>query len=344
MKVEFKDGKIIAKGQYFEKAEYDMASDLASVVADGCGGLSSYRVANVAGNFIPTFLSLDLSVCGEPLSPYLPKSVEMVGRTQRVTLQTASGDLSITTFLAESVNGAFIRIEGDFSYDLSVNYRGDKAKSAVGVTYVEGSSFRLSSSVAGEWVEENDAFYLSATGRVDLLISFASTTEDHEVAFATFAEHYAATLAEIREVVIPDTAETEEERALYLSAYFTALENHKKVGEFNAFAAGVNYMHPLRTYFRDSYFTVLPLLHSRHDLVREEILTLARGILEDGTCPSAVKSDFTGFWGDHYDSPAFFVMEVYDYYVATSDSTILSQRIEGRTILEIIDQIGRAHV
>ena len=336
MDISFWSRKIIAKGRYFEKAKYDMASETMSVVADGCGGLSSYRVNNVAGDFIPTFLSLDFTVSGEALSPYIPKTVEMAGRTQKVTLKTSRGPLSITTFLAPSVNGVFYRIEADFGYDLSVNYRGDDAESAQGVTFVKGKSFALSSSVAGEWVKENAAFYLSGYEKVALFISFASTEDAHRAAFDSFDEHYRETMCEIDSLRTPMSVRTQEEEALYYSAYFTALENYKKVGDFGAFAAGVNYMDPLRTYFRDSYFTVLPLLHSRPELVRSELLTLARGITMTGCCPSAVKSDFTAFWGDHYDSPSFFVIELYDYVTATGDRDILRYEVNGRPMIMIV--------
>ena len=339
MEVSFKDAKIIAQGRYHEKAAYDMASDSVSVVADGCGGLSSYRVANVAGDFVPTFLSLDLTAGGEALSPYLPKRVEMVGRTQKVTVSTDEGELSVTTFLSAPVNGVFIRIEAGFPFEFSVNYRGEEAKGAHNTSFVKGGRFMLSSSVPGDWIRENAAFYASALGRADILISFAAKRTAHREAFGAFDAHYASTLAEIKGVEIPSSAETEEEKALYLSAYFTALQNYKKAGAFGAFAAGVKYMDPLRTYFRDSYFTVLPLLSSRPDLVRQEILTLARGIKKDGSCPSAVKSDFTAFWGDHYDSPSFFVMEVYDYVKATEDEDILEEVIHGRTLLEIVRSV-----
>ncbi|MBO7389985.1 MAG: hypothetical protein J6U39_00935 [Clostridia bacterium] len=339
MKVSFKDAKIIAEGRYHEKAAYDMASDSASVVADGCGGLSSYRVNNVAGDFIRTFLSLDLKAGGEPISPYLPKRVEMVGRTQRVTVFTKEGELSVTTFLSAPVNGVFLRIEAGFPFEFSVNYRGEGARSARHVSFLKGGRFMLSSSVPGDWIRENAAFYASSSGRADLLLSFAAKRTAHREAFRSFDAHYAATLAEIKGVEIPTSAETEEEKALYLSAYFTALENYKKVGAFGAFAAGVNYMDPLRTYFRDSYFTVLPLLRSRPDMVRSEILTLARGIKKDGSCPSAVKSDFTAFWGDHYDSPSFFVMEIFEYVKASKDRAVLQERIHGRTLLEIVRSV-----
>ena len=37
------------------------------------------------------------------------------------------------------------------------------------------------------------------------------------------------------------------------------------------------------------------------------------GINENGDCPSAVKSDYSEWWGNHYDSPSFLSMMLYDY-------------------------------
>ena len=124
---------------------------------------------------------------------------------------------------------------------------------------------------------------------------------------------------EVDDVIIPASAQTEEEKALYLSALFCAIENYKECGELKGFVAGCNYLNPLRTYYRDSYWTVLPAYSYNISLVKQQVYTLARGIAEDGTCPSAVKTDLSAFWGAHYDSPSFFVMMVYDYVNHSGD-------------------------
>ena len=339
MKPTFEQGKIVINGRYFEEALYDISNEKIAVLADGCGGLKSYRVNDFAENFIATFLSLDLYVGGKPLSPYIPKKVEMIGRMQKITLQTSAGDVAITTFLSESVNGVFFSIESESEIELSLNCRGAKSDSKEEALFVEGENFLLSSSHLGDWVKENDAYYLKGKGEIKLLLSFAAEKEEHLGAFSCFDRCFSAVLDEINSVKIPSSVRTEEEKAYFLSAYFTALENRKTVGKFRAFAAGINYTNPLRTYYRDSYFTTLPLYGAHPDLLRDELLTLAAGVGEDGSCASAVKSDFTLFWGDHFDSPSFFVIQVSDYVRMSGDETLLAERVKGRAISEIVKKV-----
>lgn len=335
----FQDGKIITESKYYQEARYDIANEKIAVVADGSGGLASYRVNDGQGDCLPSFLSLDLAVNGERLSPYLSKKVEMLGRMQKVTLDTPSGKLTIKTFLTKDVNGVFFLLKGDMNFDLSLNCRGAKSADRDSVTFVKGENFLLSSSSVGDWVQANDSFYTSATGEIRLLLSFMGEEKEHRTAFADFSAYYDEVLNEIASIKIPSSVTTEEEKAMYLAATFTALENHKTIGDFRAFAAGSNYINPVRTYYRDSYFTVLPLIGSHPDLVRDEILTLARGVGEDGSCPSAVKSDFTLFWGDHYDSPSFFIAEICSYVSHTGDRAILDEKVNGTTLLEKVGAI-----
>ena len=339
MKTRFDAGKIIAEGKYFERADYYLGNEKITVTADGCGGLSSYRVTNEASDRLVSLLSLDLAVNGQRISPYLPKTVEMIGRMQKITLDAPSGALSVTTFLTKDVNGVFFRIEGAGEIEIGFNCRDAKSESRTDVALVRGANFLLSSSVPGDWVRENDIFYSKSTGKIELLFSFSADEKKHLAAFTRFDEAFDEANEEIRDVVIPDSARTEEAKAMYLAAYFTAIDNYKTCGEFRAFAAGVRYVDPLRTYYRDSYFTVLPLLSSRPDLVRNEILTLSRGIGADGACPSAVKSDFGAFWGDHFDSPCYYVTEIYDYLRETGDETLLDERIGGATIYDLVARV-----
>ncbi|MBN2984927.1 MULTISPECIES: hypothetical protein [Cohnella] len=109
--------------------------------------------------------------------------------------------------------------------------------------------------------------------------------------------------------------------------------------KFAAFYAGVNYQSPSRTYFRDGYWTLLPLLPFKPEWVRNEIVTLAHAISNDGSCPSAViynvlRDRFEQFWPDHYDSPSFFVMMLHDYLAWTHDKGLLAETVNGRTLLE----------
>lgn len=345
MKLSYQDGKIKVECPYFQEVRYDLSNERICVATDGCGGLLSYRANDREADALPSFLSLDLFSAGKPLSPYLTKKVEMIGRMQKIYLQTDEAELSITTFLSAKAPGVFWLVDsGDTALDLSLNCRGAKSESRRQTAFVAGENFLLSSSSLGEWVKENDAFYLTVKGRNYLFFSFDASEAEHRDAFCNFDLHFNETLREIEKTKIPASVLSEEEKAMYLAARFTALQNYKVAGDFRAFAAGINYIHPLRTYYRDSYFTLLPLLSSEPTLVKEELLTLARGVGEDGSCPSAVKSDFDTFWGDHYDSPSLFILELYDYVRMTGDRSILDQRIKGTSLLEKVRAIlARLH-
>lgn len=130
--------------------------------------------------------------------------------------------------------------------------------------------------------------------------------------------------------------------ALFSSCLNAAHSSYKESGDrFAGFYAGINYQSPSRTYYRDGYWTVLPILPFNPSLVRNEILTLAQGIREDGSCPSAViynilNEQFEPFWPDHYDSPSFFVLMVHDYLAWTHDRKLLEYSIQGRSIFDLV--------
>ncbi len=121
------------------------------------------------------------------------------------------------------------------------------------------------------------------------------------------------------ELECPQKLEDKFLNAYYKSLLNTSLSNYKELGKFKGFLAGIVYQFPARTYYRDAYWTVLSVLPVKPELVRNEIITLANGISKKGQCPSAVKFNFKNYWGDHYDSPSFFVLMLYDYLVHTGD-------------------------
>jgi len=142
------------------------------------------------------------------------------------------------------------------------------------------------------------------------------------------AEEYIASL---------DRYQTEDEflKAYYQSLLNCSLSNYKDLGKFKGFLAGIVYQFPARTYYRDGYWTALSVLPVQPELVRAQILTLAQGIdKKSGKCPSAVKSNFKNYWGDHYDSPSFFAILLYDYITHTGDKSILSEPCKCGTVFD----------
>ena len=114
-------------------------------------------------------------------------------------------------------------------------------------------------------------------------------------------------------------------------------------GQFAGLAAGQAYSVPARTYFRDGYWTMQPLLSLAPDAVRDQIRLLAKGVQPDGEAPSGVilsgpaqsaawevfrrnadryKEEHLrpgDWWSDHFDSPLFFVLALGDYVDATGN-------------------------
>ena len=339
MSVAFEKGKIVVKGKAFEEVPFDMGSESASVVADGKGGLLSYRVNDREQNFVAPFLSLTLFADGNPIPALTPKTVSMIGRKQEIEWDLGKGKVFLALFLSRRVNGAFFSLRSTLDLSFALDLRAAKEMPSARSTFFSSGDLCFSSSDEIEWSKENECFYGKVNGQIKLLLSFSAKEEAHKKAFSAFDEALAETEREIEEVRPSDAAQTEEEKAFYSLSCFAALENFKRSGDFAAFAAGGNYIYPLRTYFRDSYFTVLSMYERNSDLIRSEILTLARGIDENGSCPSAVKSDFTSFWGEHFDSPSLFVLEVFDYVTHTKDESVLFEKTKGGTVLGEIARI-----
>lgn len=128
-----------------------------------------------------------------------------------------------------------------------------------------------------------------------------------------------------------------------------AVSNFKAdpLGGFEGLTAGVHYETPARTYFRDSFWACQALLPFYPELVRAQVVALAGGVHDDGSCPSAVlfpspvlaaaleaaRETIPGFstfhrpprdfWSGHHDSPSFFLLLLYDYLAWTGDGTVL---------------------
>ena len=342
MKHEYQDGKIILHGRFWETALYNVANECISVQLDGKAGLCEYYAANKSDNYVAAYVRAAFAVDGKTLDAFAPKTMEMIGRKQKITFRQDGVEFAIEQFLAPSINGLFTQItvqsERPAQCEFSLYCGRYGAKVLSDGRTVSAGEMVLSSSIKGQWIDENGAYYLQehVAGKkiFHLFLSFDCSVQQAESFLNRFDFYQSQTDAEIESIRFPDSVQTQEEKAFYCSTYFCALENYRKTGDFSGFSAGCRYMNPLRTYYRDGYWTTLSMYKSHIGLVRDEIVTLARGIASDGGCPSAVKSDFSAFWGNHYDSPSFFVMMLYDYVNHSGDRAILTEDNDGKTILE----------
>lgn len=336
----FENGAIVTEGAVYEPIPYDVANRVASARFNGKGGVDYFAVADGA-LFSAPIRYMNLVYNGEIQSPLLSKRVCMLGRRQTVTVDLKTAALTVEQYLDEALCGVFsvyrltvdraedtldIGLNGDFFRDLAVQ----EARA------LEGADKGFDASGEIRYCPENGAVYFRLTAQAPVLYTVMAFGDEEQRAAcraADFSAVRAAALAAVQAVAVPENL-SEEEKALFYSSFWCALENYKEKGAYKGFMAGCRYLSPMRTYYRDSYYTVLSMYHAHADKVKKQILTLARGIGADGTCPSAVKSDWSDWWGDHYDSPSFFAMMVYDYIRYTGELSLADMVVGERTVLE----------
>ena len=324
MQTSFRDGKIVVKGKNHEPVVYDVSGNDLRVRFDGLGGITDYTVSNQGGNCVRQSF-LNVFADGEKIDLFADKTVEMIGRTQKITLTRNGLSFEIFQFVPPFGNAVFIEVAASKAgkYDLAFLFgQADKG-------------FRYAADVENEFVPANAAVYLHAVRRARFVLSYGAGEGECEAMLSRFSALKESVVAEYESVAIPASATTEKDKALYVSSIFCALENYKEIGDYKGFSAGCSYVAPVRTYFRDSYWTVLAMYKDYSRLVRNQILTLSHGIDENGDCPSAVTFELRHHWRSHYDSPSFFVLMVYDYINRTGDFTILSETVKGKTVYDL---------
>jgi hypothetical protein len=135
-------------------------------------------------------------------------------------------------------------------------------------------------------------------------------------------------------------------RTMVIQGVHAALSSIRQdeTGGFAGLAAGQAYSSPARTYYRDGYWTLQPLLTLAPEAVREQIRKLAKGVQPDGEAPSGVilsgraqSKAWRAFrehpdrykehhlrpedwWSDHFDSPLFLILAIGDYVRQTGDA------------------------
>lgn len=340
MDYQFKDGAIVAKGKFFERTIYDVSNEVLSATFNGKGGVEEYLIANGEQYKGNKFASISYN--GVMQDALLNKTVFMFGRRQTIWIELKDAVLSIEHFLDEKVNGVFT------SYRLITGRKEDKAEVSLtsmikyndnksGVVKVflgEEKGFAASGSC--EYIMENRAMIVRLSYEepvVNTFMTFGELPEAIENYIEKFDDYRNALELEKRAIRVPKGL-NEEETALFYNTYYCSLENYKEYGEYKGFMAGCRYLSPMRSYYRDSYFTVLPMYNGHIDKVRSQIFTLAKGIAEDGTCPSAVKWDWSAHWGNHYDSPSFLAMMLYDYIKFTGDVSYADVPVGDSSVLE----------
>ncbi len=335
MKIFFSNGRIVTDGYFYEDVPYDVSANNLSVCFDGKGGLSKYLSVRTGNNYSSRSM-FSVYKDGERIGAYTKKTVKMAGRIQEICLLGDGYRIEMKQFIVRDDDAVFVEMA--FFAEENASFTVVYGMGCGGVAWTFPA---FACSLPHKCVQENMCFEfgVNVSGGEAQYVRFVMSYEENpsycEGLLFCFNEKAQIARGEIDSVAIPASVQTEEEKALYLSALFCSLENYKECGGLKGFVAGCHYLNPLRTYYRDSYWTVLPMYAYDVSLVKRQICTLAHGIAENGTCPSAVKQDFSGFWGGHYDSPSFFVMMVYDYVNHSGDRAILQEVINGKTLFEL---------
>ena len=331
MKISFQNGRIVADGYFYENVPYDVSANNLSVCFDGKGSISKYLSVRSGKDYSESsFFSIYKN--GEQVGAYTAKRVKMAGRIQEITLLGEDWRLEMLQFITKNDDAVFVEVRVYADKDARFD-----------IVYGTGISWEIpafSCSADHAWLEGNMCFTVSMGGecsQVQFVLSYEESKQYCDKLLAEFEQKRLSAQREVDDVKFPASAKTEEDKALYLSALFCSLENYKECEGLKGFVAGCNYLNPLRTYYRDSYWTVLPMYTYDITLIKKQIRTLARGIAQDGTCPSAVKRDFSAFWGGHYDSPSFFVMMAYDYVNHSGDVAFLNESIGEKTLIELCE-------
>lgn len=325
----------------YEKVRYDVSNYVMGAAFDGCGGVEYYAVTD-GKTFGWPIRFVNFNYNGKPIDALYDKEVTVFGRVQTIAIDLRGAVLRIEQFLDERENAVY------FSYTLDTEHKDDKVDIGLlsplfsAPVCVDKQTFRREDAVFFtdgelEYIEDNEAVYFSLSASKPTVKAIFACGEKlpgpDEGMFGEFSRIYDRIGQEWNAIKVP-AGLNEAETALFYSAYYCALENYKEKGDYKGFMAGCRYLSPMRTYYRDSYFTVLPMYNGHCEKVRNQIITLARGIHEDGSCPSALKSDWSDWWGDHYDSPSCFVMMLYDYICMTGDREIADYRVGDKTVFE----------
>lgn len=390
MKTTYQNGAILHEDTFIAQTLYDISNNLLTAQFDGRGNITKYSVVN-KWEFIASFSSI-MQIGNRIIDFTVPKTVQMIGRKQVVTLTAEGAEIKITSFADSGSNAVFQEYkvyakEKDIDFTNVFNFELDGA-SYLKALFIDRFSLKnlgkaifgsvgklikntkkahtqngcfvsrcdplgecyvdIAMTAPGTQLESNRLYVNQykcgivvphGTTKTMRLVYSMGTRSDYSECdvfkcFQNFDTHKNECEEYIKAFPCPDVCDSEFLKAFFNSCYNCSLSMYKEKGNFKGFLAGLVYQSPARTYFRDGYWTALAVLPYQPELVKNQILTLSKGIDKDGKCPSAVKYNFKNWWGNHYDSPSFFVILLYDYVRVTGDKSILTSPWRGKTVLD----------
>ena len=161
MKHEFSNGKIIAKGKFYERAIYNVSNQKLSAVFDGLGSVPYYALGDKNSYYATMKIALHYN--GKPTDFCMPKKVEMIGRKQEITVDFCDGnELIIKSFLDKSTNAVFTEftLKGNGDKDVDVALGHALVDGVQEGNLVFGKSVAFAANTNIDYVADNYAVYL----------------------------------------------------------------------------------------------------------------------------------------------------------------------------------------
>ncbi|MDR2571195.1 MAG: hypothetical protein LBD23_13045 [Oscillospiraceae bacterium] len=352
----FPDGAIAVSLPVLAQALYDVSNHVCMAQFDGCGNIVKYSQIG-KGDLLEFGLHYCvLQVDGIAISEMM-KTVTMIGRRQEIHICCDDMDIVISQFLDDNTNAVFtsylFKNKSNATQNISLS---------LGISGLPSVKIKSLPSLDNVEIMKNDLgqrcyYTLTLAVSPDSCVDFKyivspdeTLTETNADTSAEFLSIFTAAENEARNYIMRLQAmadqihiadRSDKLRAIYVSCMSCAFSAYKSIPEleFHALFAGISYQAPARTYFRDGYSTMLCLLRVAPELVKNQICTLASGVNENGSCPSAVIASVGSmpFWDGHYDSPAFMIIMVYDYLTHTNNYALLDADINGRALMAVLD-------
>lgn len=331
------DYKLEATLPMHAPAPYDLSNQTIAACVDG----ASLVKLSLSGSYDAVLPGGYYGVCGEraPIDPQNERQMIAYGRVQETRF--TQHDIAYTTrwVLGSERPVLFLNISATSSsvFSLTYHFGVQCPPERLNLLCTALLMLREREGDYRHYSVKVDAFIEDGVFSAELTLAFdlGRTLTQDELAQACVeanrdAEAYFAMLL--------STAKREEDAAFQAYTLNAAFSSYKSFAGFQGFFAGVNYAAPARTYYRDGYYTALAVLPYRPDWVRAQLVTLARGIADDGSCGSAVDAQGAPWWSDHVDSPLFFALLLYAYVANTDDRGILDDLQIGRKLAAILDR------
>jgi len=346
--INFPDGAISVTIPNLTQALYDVANHTCMAQFDGCGNITKYSQIGHGDLLVQDFFYCVLQIDNVPVEQG-NKIVTMIGRRQEVCMTINDVDINLSQFLDDKTNAVFTRYtfcnsgNSDIEISLSMGLQGHgdiHVTSAPALNLIETLENKIyyTLNLTVPPGAQRDFFYAIAPQPIAKFNPSYFNAREHDALdyIAHLKENYRHS-----NYTPANEADNEKLRAMYISCINCALSAYKDIPklEFKALFAGIAYQSPARTYYRDGYSTMLCLLRIAPELIKNQIITLARGVNKDGSCPSAViaSAQKKSFWDGHYDSPAFMIIMVYDYILQTGDYALLTQEINNLPLIDTLE-------